>query len=74
MNHWLRTDRKILARVMDLPEDILRHPFTGKGKPEPLRHAGKGMWSRRITDKHRLVYTVTDDEVSVYSCRFHYDK
>jgi toxin-antitoxin system, toxin component, Txe/YoeB family len=60
--------------LMDLLNDIQRNPFEGKGKPEPLKYELKGLWSRRITDEHRLVYSVADDEISIYSCRFHYKK
>ena len=73
-NFWLRTDRRILIRIMDLLSEILRSPFEGKGKPEPLKHQLKGLWSRRITDEHRLVYSVSQDEVTVFSCRFHYKR
>ncbi|MCA1754293.1 MAG: Txe/YoeB family addiction module toxin [Spirochaeta sp.] len=62
----------ILRRVNELIKAILRDPFDGIGKPEPLRHQLQGHWSRRISDEHRLVYTVFDDTVTVISCRFHY--
>ena len=71
---WIRNDRRTLIRIMDLLSDVQRDPFEGKGKPEPLKYELKGLWSRRITDEHRLVYSVSDDEISVYSCRFHYKK
>lgn len=69
---WLKTDRKILARINKLIEDILRDPFSGIGKPEPLEYHMPGVWSRRIDDEHRLVYIVTDSEVIVLAARYHY--
>lgn len=74
LQHWLRNDRKILQRIMDLLEEIQRDPFEGKGKPEALKHNFRGLWSRRITGEHRLVYKVSEDEILIYSCRFHYGK
>ena len=71
--YWLKTDKKILARINDLVKDISRTPYTGIGKPEPLKSKYKGFWSRRITDEHRLIYQVMGDELLVVKCRFHYD-
>ena len=62
----------MLAKIVALLRDIQRNPFGGLGEPEPLRHELQGYWSRRITDEHRLVYKVTDAEVIVASCRYHY--
>jgi toxin YoeB len=59
-------------RIIKLLEEIQRNPFEGTGKPEPLKHNLKGLWSRRIDDEHRLVYEVTNDEVIVISCKYHY--
>ena len=70
--HWQQTDRKLLKRVNALIKEISRTPFEGTGKPEPLRHALAGYWSRRITDEHRLVYTMQDDAVLIAQVRFHY--
>ena len=72
--YWLRNDRKSLERIMDLIDEIQRSPFDGKGKPELLRHNLKGQWARRITEEHRLVYRVSEDEITILSCRFHYQK
>ncbi len=73
-NVWAREDKKIHARISELVKDIRRNPFSGIGKPELLRHDLKGFWSRRITDEHRLVYKITDEEIIIYSCKFHYGK
>jgi toxin YoeB len=73
-NYWSREDRKIHKRIGELIKDISRDSFRGIGKPEPLRGNLKGLWSRRITETHRLVYEVTDREILIYSCRFHYEK
>ncbi|MFR9725858.1 Txe/YoeB family addiction module toxin [Streptomyces sp. MS19] len=69
---WLRNDRKTLARINRLITDVLRDPFDGIGKPEPLKHHLPGAWSRRIDDEHRLVYLVTDGEIVVLAARYHY--
>lgn len=71
--YWLKTDKKILARINDLIKDISRTPYTGFGKPEPLKYKYKGFWSRRITDEHRLIYQAKGDELYIVKCRYHYD-
>ena len=71
-NEWATLDIKIYRRIVSLIDDALCHPFTGIGKPEPLKHEYKGFWSRRITDEHRLVYRVTDNELLIASCKYHY--
>ncbi len=71
-NGWPGEDKKIYAKIVELVKDIDRQPFTGLGKPEPLKYELKGLWSRRITNEHRLVYKVTDEEIIIVSCRFHY--
>jgi toxin YoeB len=71
--YWFKTDKKILARINDLIKDISRTPYTGIGKPEPLKYKYKGYWSRRITDEHRLIYQVKGDDLLIVKCRFHYD-
>jgi toxin YoeB len=70
--HWQSTDRTTLRRINRLLDDVLRDPFEGVGKPEPLRHAFAGCWSRRISDEHRLVYLVEGDDVVVLQARYHY--
>lgn len=66
-------ERDMLRKVNQLIRDTERSPFTGKGKPEPLKGTLSGYWSRRITDEHRLVYRVEGDILEIYSCRSHYD-
>lgn len=70
--YWIEADRKMVRRLNRLIEDVIRHPFMGLGKPEPLRHELAGHWSRRLTDEHRLVYRVEDDVLLVVQCRYHY--
>lgn len=72
LSHWVSTDRKLAMRVLDLVEAVRRDPFGGIGKPEPLRHLGSGIWSRRINQEHRLVYRVTDDRIFFAQARYHY--
>ena len=69
---WATDDKGIYRRIVALILDILREPFTGLGKPEPLRHELQGYWSRRINDEHRLVYKVEKDAVTIVSCKYHY--
>lgn len=69
---WVRTDRKIALRVLDLVEATIRDPYAGIGKPEPLRFHLQGCWSRRITEEHRLVYLVRDDRIDFLQARYHY--
>jgi toxin YoeB len=70
--YWHGTDRKVLQRINALIKDIQRSPFEGIGKPEPLKHALSGYWSRRITDEHRLVYKVEADALLIAQLRLHY--
>jgi toxin YoeB len=70
--YWQRSDKRVSERIERLIADIVAHPFTGIGKPEPLRHQLTGYWSRRITGEHRLVYRVVGNTVYVAQCRFHY--
>ncbi len=69
---WVETDRKAALRVLDLIEAVLRDPFGGIGKPEPLKYLGSGVWSRRITQEHRLVYVVQGERVDFLQARYHY--
>lgn len=70
--YWQEQDRKTLKRINALVKDALRNPFSGIGKPEPLRENLSGFWSRRIDDTNRLVYAVDDDELTIIACRYHY--
>lgn len=70
--HWQATDPKIIERIHELLNDILRNPHSGIGKPEPLKHALKGWWSRRITAEHRIVYKLIADAVLIAQLRYHY--
>lgn len=72
LRHWVDTDRRVALRALDLIEAVLRDPFTGIGKPEPLKHLGPGLWSRRLTQEHRIVYLVRDDRVDFLQARYHY--
>ena len=69
---WQSTDKKVVKRVNNLIKDITRSPFEGIGKPEPLKHALSGYWSRRIDDAHRIVYKVGDDSIFIAQLRYHY--
>ncbi len=70
---WQKEDKKMLRKINELVKEILRTPFEGKGKPEPLKYDLSGFWSRRIDREHRLVYQYGNGELLIYSCRFHYD-
>lgn len=70
--YWQRTNPQIVSRIHELIRDIKRNPSTGIGKPEPLRHALQGYWSRRITVEHRIVYKRTGDQVLIAQLRYHY--
>ena len=71
--YWQNFDKKILKKVNELLKDIARNHYEGIGKPEPLKHALSGYWSRRITDEHRLVYRVEGDVIKVAQVRYHYE-
>ena len=72
LRYWVSTNRKTALRLLELVEATLRDPFTGIGKPEPLKHLAAGVWSRRITQEHRLVYLVSDDRIDFLQGRYHY--
>ncbi len=69
---WSNIDKKVYKRIVHLIIDTLRQPFIGIGKPEPLKYKLNGYWSRRINEEHRLVYKVSDDNITIISCRYHY--
>lgn len=70
---WIDEDRKVMKKINNLLKDIERNPFDGVGKPEPLRNELSGYWSRRITEKHRLIYKVHEDKIYIIGCKGHYD-
>ena len=70
--YWLLNDRATTKRLLRLIAEVLRDPFEGIGKPEPLKHSMPGAWSRRVTDEHRLVYLVTDKDIVILQTRYHY--
>lgn len=72
--HWQQSDRSILKRINRLIDDALRDPTSGIGKPEPLKYAITGAWSRRITDEHRLVYHVLNDDLVILQARYHHQR
>lgn len=72
LRYWVETDRKTAIRIFQLIEAIMGDPFSGIGKPEPLTFLGAGVWSRRITQEHRLVYVVSHDRVDFVQGRYHY--
>ncbi|MBW2420376.1 MAG: Txe/YoeB family addiction module toxin [Deltaproteobacteria bacterium] len=72
LRFWIRSDRKTALRVLELTEAVLRDPYEGIGRPEPLRFYLQGCWSRRVTQEHRLVYRVRDERVDFLQARYHY--
>lgn len=70
--YWQDNEKKNVKKINRLIKEIERHPFTGLGKPEPLKHEWKGYWSRHITQEHRLVYKVENDSILIAQARFHY--
>jgi toxin YoeB len=69
---WQKTDKQILRRINKLIKDTMRNPFEGIGKPEPLKHALSGYWSRRITDEHRFIYKASENAIEIAQLRYHY--
>ncbi len=72
LKYWVKCDRSTAVRVLELVEAVMRDPFEGLGKPEPLRYALAGCWSRRVSQEHRLVYRVADERVDFLQARYHY--
>ncbi|TVQ98649.1 MAG: Txe/YoeB family addiction module toxin [Desulfovibrionales bacterium] len=72
LHHWVNTEQKTTLRILKIVEAVLRDPFEGFGKPEPLKHLAPGLWSRRITQEHRLVYLVRDERIDFIQARYHY--
>lgn len=71
-NDWEKQDRKLYKKIVELIKDIEHNSFKGLGKPEALKHNLQGYWSRRINSEHRLVYKVTNEEIIILSCKYHY--
>jgi toxin YoeB len=71
--YWQKNDKKILAKINALLKDISRNPYSGIGKPEPLKYKYQGFWSRKIDHEHRLIYQFREGEILIAKCRFHYD-
>lgn len=71
--YWQQIDKKILKKINELLKDISNTPFSGLGKPEPLKHQYQGYWSRRINNEHRLIYKIDKDDIIIAKCRNHYD-
>lgn len=74
LRFWVQTNQRVALKIIDLIEAIMRDPFTGVGKPEPLKHLAPGTWSRRITEEHRLAYLVSNDRVDFLQGRYHYTR
>ena len=72
LRYWVETDRKVALRVLDLVDAIVRDPFRGIGKPEPLKYLAPGAWSRRLTQEHRAVYLVREARIDFLQARYHY--
>lgn len=72
LRYWVQTDRRVALRALEIVEAILRDPFEGIGKPEPLKYLAAGTWSRRLTQEHRIVYLVTNDRIDFLQARYHY--
>jgi toxin YoeB len=72
LRHWIETDRKTALRVLHIVEAVLREPFQGLGKPEPLKHLLSGAWSRRLAQEHRIVYLVSKERIVFLQARYHY--
>lgn len=72
LRSWVDIDRKVALRAFTLIEAVIRDPFRGLGKPEPLKYLAPGTWSRRLTQEHRVVYLVTDDRIDFLQARYHY--
>ncbi|MDM7993102.1 MAG: Txe/YoeB family addiction module toxin [Candidatus Fermentibacter sp.] len=72
LEYWVETERKVALRTLTIVQAVLRDPFTGIGKPEPLKYLAEGAWSRRLTQEHRVVYLVRKERIDFLQCRYHY--
>lgn len=71
---WVKNDKRLALKILELISATVKDPFTGLGKPEPLKHNKRGFWSRRIDQEHRLVYVVTENTITIISCKGHYEE
>ena len=72
LEYWIKTDRKTALRALKIVEEIMRNPFQGIGKPQPLRYLAPGTWSRRLSQEHRIVYLVRNERIDFLQARYHY--
>ena len=72
LRYWVKVDRKVVLRILDILEDTLKHPFTGIGKPERLKYLPSGTWARRLTQEHRIVYLVKERQIHFLQARYNY--
>ena len=72
LRYWVDTERRVALRLMDIVESVLADPFHGIGKPEPLKHLDPGIWSRRLTQEHRVIYLVQQTAIHFLKARYHY--
>lgn len=72
LQEWIKQDRKVAYKIIDMMNEVLKDPYTGKGKPEPLKHLPGNLWSRRITREDRLVYRVYENKVDFLQAKYHY--
>jgi toxin YoeB len=72
LHYWVKTDRRVALRAFDLVEAVIKNPFSGAGKPEPLKYLAPDTWSRRLTLEHRIVYLVREDRIDFLQARYHY--
>ena len=72
LRHWIDAERRVALRLMDLVDSVMRNPFEGIGKPEPLKHLGAGIWSRRLTQEHCVIYLVQREAITFLKARYHY--
>lgn len=72
LQYWIKNDRKVAVRALDIVIDVMTEPFKGIGKPEPLKYLGPGLWSRRLSLEHRIVYLVRDARIDFLQARYHY--
>ncbi len=72
LKHWVQMDRRVALRLLDIVESVMRDPFRGIGMPEPLKHLGPDIWSRRLTQEHRVIYLVKRNAIHFLKARYHY--